>query len=164
MQASGATASYANGVLTVAGTDVGTGTQTSVGLTINAAPSGYRYAVSADASGHAQVSLAVAAPPTITGAAATKSTTGETALQPFAGITIGDSNTGATETLTITFTANGGPGGIFDGFRFSGTGSNIVTLTGTAAQVTSALDALTFRPGARNLKHRFDHHLHAERY
>jgi uncharacterized repeat protein (TIGR03803 family) len=79
--------------------------------------------------------------PTITGTVSNQATTSETPIDPFSGVTIGDTNAGATDTLSITLS---GPGSL------SGTGlslsSGIYKLTGTAAAITSELRALSFTP------------------
>ncbi len=82
--------------------------------------------------------------PTITGVVAGRTTTSEAALNPFANVTIGDANPGATETLTITLS---GSGGTLAGSGLTG-GSGGYTLSGTAAAVTAELDALSFTPTA----------------
>ena len=78
--------------------------------------------------------------PTITGTHST-STTNDTPVNPFTGVTITDPNVGATDTLYITG---------FDEGILSGNGlqndSIEYYLTGTAAQITSELDTLTFTP------------------
>ena len=70
-----------------------------------------------------------------------QTTASEASVKPFSTATIGDANSGATETLTI---ASG------DGGTLTGNGLTIVngadTLSGTAAQVTAELDALSFKP------------------
>jgi uncharacterized repeat protein (TIGR03803 family) len=77
--------------------------------------------------------------PTITGTVSSQATTSETPIDPFSGVTIGDANAGATDTLLITLS---GPGSL------SGTGLSVssgnYTLTGTAAAITSELRALSF--------------------
>jgi len=77
--------------------------------------------------------------PTITGTVSSQATTSETPIDPFSGVTIGDANAGATDTLSITLS---GPGSL------SGTGLRVssgnYTLTGTAAAITSELRALSF--------------------
>ena len=79
--------------------------------------------------------------PTITGTVSSQATTSETPIHPFSGVTIGDANAGATDTLLITLS---GPGSL------SGTGLSLssgnYTLTGTAAAITSELRALSFTP------------------
>jgi hypothetical protein len=69
--------------------------------------------------------------PTITGTVSSQATTSETPIDPFSGVTIGDTNAGATDTLSITLS---GPDSL------SGTGlsvsSGIYKLTGTAAAIT----------------------------
>jgi uncharacterized repeat protein (TIGR03803 family) len=79
--------------------------------------------------------------PTITGTVSSQATSSETPIDPFSGVTIGDTNGGATDTLSITLS---GPGSL------SGTGlsvsSGIYKLTGTAAAITSELRALSFTP------------------
>jgi Ca2+-binding RTX toxin-like protein len=83
--------------------------------------------------------------PTITGTVANQPTTSEAAVKPFSGVTIGDKNSGATETLTITV---GGTGGTLSGAGLSGGPGGIYTLSGTASTVTSELEALSFTPTA----------------
>ena len=77
--------------------------------------------------------------PTITGTVSSQATTSEKPIDPFSGVTIGDANAGATDTLSITLS---GPGSL------SGTGLSVssgnYTLTGTAAAITSELRALSF--------------------
>ena len=82
--------------------------------------------------------------PTIAGTAAGQTTSNEAALHPFSGVTIGDANVGATETLTITLS---GGGGALTGTGLSG-GSGTYTLSGSAATVTGELEALSFTPTA----------------
>jgi autotransporter passenger strand-loop-strand repeat protein len=82
--------------------------------------------------------------PTITGTHTTD-TTSEAAVKPFSGVTIGDSNSGATNTLTITV---GGTGGTLSGTGLSGGAGGVYTITGSAAVVTNELDALSFAPKA----------------
>ncbi len=86
--------------------------------------------------------------PTISGTPRATSTTSETPIAPFTGVTIGDANVGATDTLTITL--SGGGGTLADGLGFSGlSGSGgVYTLSGAAAAITSELDALLFTPTA----------------
>ena len=82
--------------------------------------------------------------PTIAGSGAGQTTNNEAAVHPFSGVTIGDANVGATETLTITLS---GGGGTLTGTGLSG-GAATYTLSGSAATVTSELDALSFTPTA----------------
>ena len=100
------------------------------------------------------MTVKAAGPSTIAGTVANQPTTAEAAIDPFSGVAITDPNTGATDTLTITVS---GAGGILaDGQGFSGLmtqGGGIFTLAGTAAAVTSELEALVYtsiagRPGA----------------
>jgi autotransporter passenger strand-loop-strand repeat protein len=83
--------------------------------------------------------------PTITGAIAGQTTTSEYPVRPFTAVTIADANAGGTETLSITV---GGAGGALSGTGLKGGTGGIYTLTGTAAVVTSELDALSFRAKA----------------
>jgi hypothetical protein len=82
--------------------------------------------------------------PAIAGTVAGQTTMSEAAVKPFAKVTIADPNNGATDTLTITL---GGTGGKLTGTGLSGSGSSY-TLSGTAATITSELDALNFTPTA----------------
>jgi hypothetical protein len=90
------------------------------------------------------------APPTITGTVAGQTTTLEAPVMPFSGVTIGDPNVGATDTLTITV---GGTGGTLTGTGLSGGAGGVYTLSGPASTITTDLDALSFTPtaGAPNL-------------
>jgi hypothetical protein len=84
---------------------------------------------------------------TIAGTVGGQTTTLEAPVTPFKGVTIGDANTGATDTLTITIGGSGGT--LADGVGFSGlgtAGAGVYTLSGTAAVIASELDALVFTP------------------
>jgi hypothetical protein len=87
----------------------------------------------------------VPAGPTISGTIGGQTTTTEAPLDPFAHVTIGDNNVGATDTLTITV---GGAGGVLSGTGLRGGAGGVFTLTGTASAITSELDALVFTPNA----------------
>ena len=94
--------------------------------------------------------------PTITGTHATSITDAQTAT-PFSGVTIldVDNQSGVTQTVTITEAgtgandAHGSLSGI--GLVETAPGSGVYTLSGTLAQVTSELDALTFKPKVREV-------------
>ncbi|MBV8231163.1 MAG: heparin lyase I family protein, partial [Planctomycetaceae bacterium] len=83
--------------------------------------------------------------PTIAGTVAGLATTSEAPIKPFSGVTVTDPNSGASDTLTITL---GGTGGSLTGTGLSGGTGGVYTLSGTAATVTSELDALSFTPKA----------------
>ena len=93
------------------------------------------------------ISTGSAAAPTISGALAGQTTTSETQVKPFVGVTIADSNSGATDTLTITL-SNGGTTGALSGQGLASNGEGVYTLTGTAATITSELQGLVFTPAA----------------
>ena len=82
--------------------------------------------------------------PTIAGTVAGQTTNSEAIVHPFSGVTVGDANVGASDTLTITLS---GGGGALTGTGLAG-GSGTYTLSGSAATVTSELDALSFTPTA----------------
>ena len=86
----------------------------------------------------------IAVAPTISGTVANQTTTSEKPDQPFAGVTITDSNdSGAdNDTLTITFA---GSNGTLAGTGLTGSNGSY-TLSGTAAAITTELQALTFTP------------------
>ena len=87
--------------------------------------------------------------PTIAGTMSGQTTTSEAPVKPFAHVTIGDANAGATDTLTITLGGKGGT--LIDGTGFSSlttVSAGVYTLAGTAAAITSELDALIFTPTA----------------
>ncbi len=82
--------------------------------------------------------------PVITGTASDQPVTDEATIDPFSGVAITDANAGQTETVTVTLSnaANGtlstsGAGNVSDG---------VYTDTGTADQVTTALQDLVFTP------------------
>ncbi len=83
--------------------------------------------------------------PTIVGTESGQATASEIAVKPFAHATIGDRNAGAADTLTITL---GGSGGTLAGTGLSGGLGGVYTLSGTAAAITTELDALVFTPNA----------------
>ncbi len=83
--------------------------------------------------------------PTIIGTASGQTTTSEAPVLPFAKVTIGDANANAKDTLTIRL---GGAGGGLTGAGLSGGAAGVYTLSGTAATITSELDALSFTPTA----------------
>ena len=80
--------------------------------------------------------------PTISGTVAGQHTTSEATLEPFSGVTIADPNSGATDTLTISYSA---ADGTLSGTGLSGA-AGAYTLSGTAAAISSELDALVFKP------------------
>ena len=85
--------------------------------------------------------------PTITGTVAGQTSVWGAAVKPFSGVAIADQNANAVDTLTITIGGGGGvlaDGADFDGLTTSGAG--VYTLSGTAAEITSEVDALTFTP------------------
>jgi hypothetical protein len=96
--------------------------------------------------GNGQVVIALATPPTITGGSITHALAGSTTDTPFAGVTIADTNPLSTDTLTITLSDASAklvvgashPAGV----TFTG-GNGSYTLTGSAVNITSELDALT---------------------
>ena len=81
-------------------------------------------------------------PPTITGTVADRTTTSEAPIDPFSTVTIGDPSAGATDTLSITFAAADGS---LSGAGLGGSNGSD-TLSGTAAAITTELDALSFKP------------------
>src|SRR5580704_4236544 len=88
--------------------------------------------------------------PTITGTVAGQTTASEAPVTPFSAVTVTDPNDGGTDTDTLSIMLSGG-GTLTDGAGFAGTsslsGSNgSYTLTGTAADITTELDALSFTP------------------
>ncbi len=80
----------------------------------------------------------------ITGTAANQAVTDATAVDPFSAVTITDPKSGQTETVTVTL-SNAANGTLLNlaGGNFS---DGVYTDTGTAAQVTTALDGLVFQP------------------
>lgn len=86
--------------------------------------------------------------PTITGALAGQVVTAPGAIQPFGSVTINDGNPGQTETVTVTLSApaNGVLSNLGGGAYNSATG--VWSATGSATQVTAALEGLVFTPTA----------------
>ena len=88
-------------------------------------------------------------PQAISGTVSGQTTTFEAVVKPFATTVISDTGNGATEKLTITMTGAGGT--LSDGAGFSGLLRNAdgsYALSGSAAAVTSELQALAFKPTA----------------
>ena len=92
------------------------------------------------------VATDVAVPPTINGTIAGQLTSDRQTITPFSKVAIADLNFGQTETVTVTLSApaNGTLSDPVGGSYDAATG--VYTDTGTAAVVTSALDALVFTP------------------
>ena len=84
--------------------------------------------------------------PAISGTASGQAVTDRTTLNPFASVTITDGNSGQTETVTVTLSsaANGTLSNLGGGSFSDGVYSD----TGTAAQVSGALQGLVFTPTA----------------
>ena len=101
----------------------------------------------------ADLLLPVAPTITVNSNSATTSTVSEGPVHPFSGVTIGDANDGATETLTITISGEGGTlagdgSADLSAVAFTDLGNGVYTLTGSAHDVTDALHALLFTPTA----------------
>ena len=99
------------------------------------------------------VATAVNDPPTIAGVLAYQPTTDEARLNPFAHVAIAEVDFGQTETVTVT-PSNAANGALFDPYAASDGGTlnnGVYTVTGTAAQVTAALDGLVFIPTAHQV-------------
>ncbi len=86
--------------------------------------------------------------PVISGTVAGQTTAPLLSDTPFSSVTFGDPNTDTTDSLTIEL--SGGGGILSDGAGFDGltTSAGVYTLSGTAAAITSELDALVFTPSA----------------
>ena len=98
--------------------------------------------------GFSVVGSAPTGPATLTGKLANLGVANETASKPFAALKVGDPNTGATDTVTITLSnpAYGKLSTLGGGTYNSGTG--VYTLSGTPSAITAAIDALVLTPSA----------------
>jgi uncharacterized repeat protein (TIGR03803 family) len=140
---------YASTPITLVSFNGTNGSDPLAGLTADA--NGDLFGTTFDANGDGTVfeitnsGFAATARPTIAGTVSDQTTTMEAPLDPFAKVTIGDANAGATDTLTISL-SNGGAGGTLSGAGLSGGTGGVYTLSGTAATVTNELDALSFKP------------------
>jgi ELWxxDGT repeat protein len=83
---------------------------------------------------------------TISGTHVTQ-TTADRPVNPFTGVTIGDPNVNATDTLTITL-SNGANGTLFSDHLTHLTGGVYALTDTTAAAITADLDAMAFTPAA----------------
>jgi hypothetical protein len=91
----------------------------------------------------------VAQSPTISGATPGQTIAPLETDTPFSQVTISDPNQYTSDTLTIQMT--GGGGTLTDGVGFNGltmSAPGVYVLSGTAAQITTELDALVFTPSA----------------
>src|SRR5208283_3142433 len=89
----------------------------------------------------------LALPPTLSGTVAGQSTPSGQPDTPFSFVTINDPNIDTSDSLSIQLT--GGGGKLADGAGFSGlteSAAGVYLLSGTAAAITSELDALVFTP------------------
>ena len=87
--------------------------------------------------------------PTISGAVSGQTIAPLETDTPFSSVRISDPNQDTSDTLTIQLTGGGGTltdGAGFDGLTMSAPG--VYVLSGTAAEITSELDALVFTPSA----------------
>ena len=135
--AAGASAQVLMGVLTV----TSGGQHESFTLTN---PSFSNYSVVQDSTTGTEVDFFTS--PVITGTTAGQTTAAEAPITPFSGVTVTDGNVNATDTLTITL---GGAGGTLTGAGLTQNPDGTYTLAAdTAANVTAALDALSFTPTA----------------
>lgn len=90
-------------------------------------------------------------PPSIAGAAAGQATGDNAAVKPFSGVTVTDPDAGQTETATVTLLAAGnGVLSNLGGGALSADGLTY-TVSGTAAQVQTALSGLVFTPTANQV-------------
>jgi hypothetical protein len=94
----------------------------------------------------AVVVVAVAVVPTINGTEAGQQISDQETISPFASVVIADANLGQTDTVTVTLStaANGTLTNLGEGTYDAATG--VYSVTGTASEVTAALNALTFTP------------------
>ncbi len=106
-----------------------------------ASPATTNFQTSADGNGGVLVTDEAFAAPAVAGTRGGQMTTSEMPVMPFTGVTVTDGNSGATDTLTISLS---GPGTL-SGTGLTGSG-DVYHLSGTAAAITSELDALTFTP------------------
>ena len=89
--------------------------------------------------------------PTISGAAAGQTVTDQTTIKPFSALVITDPNANQTEALSVKLSnaANGTLTNLGGGSYNAMTG--VYTVSGSAAQVTAAVDGLVFNPTARQV-------------
>jgi plastocyanin len=106
----------------------------------------------------AEIDTLAATPTTIssslTGYATSLATTDEAAVTPFASLAVTDGNAGTPlETITVSL-SNGADGSLYDpNAKTDGSvyDNGILTLTGSAAEVSTILDALVFTPAAHQV-------------
>jgi hypothetical protein len=92
------------------------------------------------------VVVAVAVVPTINGTEAGQQISDQETISPFASVVIADANLGQIDTVTVTMStaANGTLTNLGEGAYDADAG--VYSVTGTALEVTAALNALTFTP------------------
>jgi len=92
--------------------------------------------------------------PAITGTSSGQAVDDDATDHPFSAATIGDPDFGASETVTITLKVSGlasDANGVLSGGGVTRTSTGTYTLSGTPADVTTALQALTFTPAAHEI-------------
>jgi len=140
--AAGATATVAGSTLTV------TSASTSENFTLSN-PMTTTFSATSDNAGGTLVfagTVPTNAAPTIAGTMANQATTSEASLKPFSGVTVGDANSGAIDTVTITLS---GSGGTLAGSGLTTNQDGTYTIAATdPATLTTELAGLTFTPRA----------------
>ncbi len=140
--AAGATATVAGSTLTV------TSASTSENFTLSN-PLTTTFSATSDNAGGTLVfagTVPTNAAPTIAGTMANQATTSEASLKPFSGVTVGDANSGAIDTVTITLS---GSGGTLAGSGLTTNQDGTYTIAATdPATLTTELAGLTFTPRA----------------
>ena len=91
----------------------------------------------------AVVDTLIGVPPTIAGTRGELMDASDSPILPFEGVTIGDLNGGAIDTLTIELIGPGG--GLLSGVGLIGSGPDGI-LSGTASTITTELDNIVFTP------------------
>ena len=123
---------------------------TQLSYQVAGALSGNYFAIQSDgASGDELILSLTSEAPTITVTTAAHTTTADAPVDPFAGVTIADPNSGANDTLTITLSGAGATGTLSGSTALINDGGGVYTLAAAPpATITGELDALVFTPTA----------------
>jgi len=119
-------------------------------LTFTSADQAGYFSIASDGGGGADIAFVANTPPSLSGTSPNLSTTDETAINPFATLSVTDPDNGATEAVTITLSS--AANGTLSGAGLTAEGNGVYALSAASpSSITSELDALIFTPAAHQV-------------